>query len=84
MSLVSPYKDIVQYTKIKIWIPYVLIGVPFLIGMVFTPKVCLGFSLGSVFIGFFFATSTTLTSGLLESSKEWCLCTFTIGLVHSF
>ena len=43
---------------------------PFLIGMVFAPKVSLGFVLGAIFVGFFLATSTTLTAGLLESSKE--------------
>jgi hypothetical protein len=58
----------------KTWISgLVLILLPFLIGIFFTPKVCLGFTLGAIFIGFFFAASTTLTSGLLESSKEWCL-----------
>jgi hypothetical protein len=39
----------------------------------FESKISLGLILGATFVGFFLSTNTILISGLLESSKEWCL-----------
>lgn len=43
------------------------------IGMLLPSKFLLGFTLGFVVSGFYLAINTSLTSALLQSSKEWCL-----------
>jgi len=49
----------------------VVVLTPFLLGNLFMPQVSLGFVAGACFIGFYLATTTSMTAGVLESAKEW-------------
>jgi len=69
--------EVVEQTNMKLWLPGITLGgTLFLIGMFFDNQIALSFSLGAIFIGFFLATTTTMTSGLLEAAKEWVICKF--------
>lgn len=43
--------------------------IPFTVGLLFVPKAFFGFALGSIVVGFFLTTSSTLTAGLLEALR---------------
>ena len=47
---------------------------PFLMGIVFDNDIAFPFILGMVLAGFFISTNSTMTAGLLKSSKEWMIC----------
>jgi hypothetical protein len=47
-----------------------IIGVPYLIGCFFEPKVYFGFSLASILTGFFLSAKSTLAAGMLSSLRK--------------
>jgi len=47
-----------------------IIGVPYVIGCFFEPKVYFGFALASILTGFFFSAQSTLSAGMLSSLRK--------------
>jgi len=61
-----------------------MILLPFLIGIFFDKAILFAFMFGFIMIGFFVAINSTMTTGLLKSSKEWMICKYQSIIIINF